>query len=232
MAFGDLVQWAEDTGTGVSTDTISFSAATAGNLLIVMGCLVAADTWGTAPTGYSVLTQVPDTTGLFTAIWYWKIAAGGETGATVAWGAIPNYRLGMAEFEGAFAASPLDVTAEDETNISTAVTSQASGTTATTAQADALGVAMFAGERADFFSNATAYTNSFVERAFYDGPASPGRPGLAIASRVLTATGTYSTTFSCTDTGTPMYGAIAVFKKAAAGGSIVPIIMYQNRQRT
>jgi hypothetical protein len=222
MAFGDFIQMAEDTGTGVSTDTIAFSAATAGNLLIVMAAISTADTWGTAPTGYTLLTQVPNGSGTMTSIWYYKIAAGGETGATVAWSGVQTYRLGMAEFEGAFDATPLDVTAEDETNISTAVTSQPSGTTATTAQNDALALAFFGGERGDFISNATAYTNSFTERAFYDGPTSPGRPGLAIASRVLSATGTYTTTFSCTDTGTPMYGAIAVFKKYVAAGGPTP----------
>lgn len=222
MAFGDLVQWAEDTGTGVTTDTISFSAATAGNLLIIMASNSAPTTWGTAPSGYSVITQSPDATSTMGAIWYWKIAAGGETSAVVAWDNVNTYRLGMAEFEGAFEGSPLDVTAEDETNINTAVTSQASGTTATTAQNDELGLAFFGNERADFASNATAYTNSFVERAYYDGPTSPGRPGLAIASRVLTTTGTYSTTFSCTDTGTAMYGAIATFKKYVAAGGFTP----------
>lgn len=218
MAFGDTIQTVEGSGSGAASDTVTFSAAVSGNLLIIAVANSAAQTWGTAPTGFSVLSQVTDGSGNMSAIWYWKIAAGGETSFTIAWSnSITTWRWVGCEFEGAFAGSPLDVTAEDETNISTVVTSQASGTTGATAQNDEFAVAFFGADRADQVTDGRAYTNSFAEVVFSSTVDFVARPAIAIAKKVLSATGTQTTTFSTTDTGDEMYGAIGTWKKSVSG---------------
>jgi hypothetical protein len=45
----------------------------------------------------------------------------------------------------------------------------------------------------------------------------------AFASLAYTSTGSKSTTFSTTDAGCPMYGAIALFKEAGGAGGPTPI---------
>lgn len=158
------------------------------------------------------------------AAWYYKIAAGGETGVTSADSADSGNQRGIVhEYEGPFDGSPLDVTAENESNVSSATTSQASGTTATTAVADALALAFFAGDSAFNLIAGRSYTNSFSEDQFAHDTDVAARAACILARRVLTATGTYSTTFSTTDTGDEMYGSIAVFKKAAAAGATVSL---------
>jgi hypothetical protein len=230
MAFGDTVQSNSTSGTTVTSLAVTFSAAVAGNLLVAGFSSNIAQTWGTDPTGWTLIHQIPNATGQLAAIWYYKIAAGGETSVTATFdGSGSNCRGSVAEFEGAFNATPLDVAAESEANISTVVASQASGTTATTAQADELLVAFFASDAIQNVDGGRAYTNSFAEVI---APISPGgRAGATLVKLVVAATGTYSTTFTTTDPGDEQYGSIAAFKKAGAGASIVPIIMALFRRR-
>ncbi len=222
MAFGDKIQSASTNTSGVTSITVNFSAATEGNLLIVAVGSSASQTWGTAPADWTLLTQVPDGSGNMSGIWYYKIATGGETSVTVTLSNISSTLRGaLCEFEGPFADSPLDQTAENEDNISTPVTSQASGTTGTTTQADELLVAFFAADAANNVDAGRAYTNGFTEEEA--NFTNSGRAAAILAKLVVAATGTYSTTFSTTDTGDEMYGAIATFKKAAeaGGGSLI-----------
>jgi len=217
VAFGDLIQAASNNGSGVTSLAVTFSSATAGNLLIAAYSNSTAQTWGTAPSGWTLLTQVTDAAGNMSSIWYYKIAAGGETSVTATWdNSGSTVRGTVVEYEGAFSGAPLDQTAEDESNISTVVTSQASGTTGATAQADELLVAFFGADAVSNVQGTHSYTNSFVEDSFDIN--TTGRAAVIIASLVVASTSTYTTTFSTTDTGDEMYGAIATFKKAVAGG--------------
>lgn len=220
MPFGDLIQSNFATAaSGIAT--VTFSAATAGNLLIFgvgrSAALAAGESWGT-PAGWSNLPNTPAATGNVGGVFYYKIAAGGETTVSSAASLEPgNFTAIVVEIEGPFAASPLDQTAEDETNLATVVTSQASGTTGTTAQADELLLAFFASDSQANIDGSRTYSNSFTE-LYFPTHANTARAHAFIASRVVAATGTYSTTFSCTDTGDEMYGAIATFKKSGGGG--------------
>lgn len=217
MAFGDTIQSVESSSASSSSTAPSWSAAVAGNLLIVMGATSAVDgsTAWTA-SGYSVIKSSGTTGNVGGALLY-KIAAGGETGTTLdRVTTTGNMRAAMAEIEGPFAASPLDVSEHDTTNLSTVVTSQPSGTTATTAQADALAIAGFAADQAANVDVTRAYSNSFTEIIFGSASVSPARAAAALAKRILSATGTFSSTFSVVDTGDEMYGTIAIFKKLVA----------------
>ncbi len=226
MAFGDTVQAVENSvSSGIVT--VNFTAATAGNLLIFgvgrSSTLASGATWGT-PTGWTMLTSTPENTGNVGAVWYYKIASGGETSVSSSESTPPGNGRGIVmEFAGPFAASPLDVTAEDESNLATVVTSQPSGTTATTSQADALAIAFFVVDGAINADGGRSYSDSFSEVIYAHPVNFNNRAACVGAKRLLTATGTYSTTFSCTDTGDEMYGAIAVFKAQTGGGvSVTP----------
>jgi len=221
MAFGDITQTAQAHVSGVTTATASFSAATAGNLIVIGTASNTAQTWGTTPTDYNVGAQVTNGSGNMSGIFYWKIAVGGETSAALAWSnGGSNARWAMMEVEGAFAASPLDQTIESEANISTAVTSQSTGTTGTTAQNDEVGIAFFASDSSETVETGRGYTNSYTERMWPN--AVLGRAGAWFATLVLSATGTTETTFSTSDTGDEMYGALLTFKKYVAAGGLTP----------
>lgn len=220
MAFGDLVQQVATTGASGSATSPTISAATAGNLLVLSLARSGAQTTYPSVTGFTALHAVPAEGGpALAGKWWWKISAGGETGVTLAdeVGA-GNWRMSLAEFEGPFEASPFDVEAEDESNIAATDTVQPSGTTATTAQADALALALFVSDSAGSFDTGRSYDNSFTEQFFESATVSAARAGMAMASRVLTATGTYTTSMTTTDTGDEMWGAIAVWKKSGGGG--------------
>lgn len=216
MAFGDTIQSVSANSTGVTSLAVPFTSATAGNLLVAAYSSSAAQTWGSDPSGWALLTQVTNAAGNMSSIWYYKIAAGGETSVTATFdNGGSNIRGSVCEFEGSFNATPLDKTAEDEGSISTAVTSMASGTTATTSQADELLVAFFGGDAIQNIDLSRGYTNSFTEEECETSPG--GRAAVIIAKLVVASASTYTTTFSTTDTGDEMYGAIATFKKAASG---------------
>lgn len=227
MAFGDTVQTNDNTGVSGEC-TITFSAATAGNLLIVVEGRGSPHTAGgawTPPGDWSLIHDSGINTGTFGAAMYYKIAAGGETSFTTAHtNEQGNWQCSFAEFEGPFAASPLDVSAEDVTNLNTVVTSQSTGTTGTTAQADELAIAGFMSDRQDTVDGGGTrnYSSGFTEVKF--AADSTARPAAAIAKKVLSATGTVECTFSVTDTGDEMYGTVATFKKSggAAAASLPP----------
>lgn len=219
MAFGDVISTAKDNNaTNTATLTI---APVSGNLLIAM-MSVRAPVGQTcvsfsATAGWNAITdQIGTQLG---AGWFYKIADGSETSVVLTVtpsSGTASSRGAFVEIEGPFDASPLDQTAEDA--VGAAVTSKTSGTTGTTAQADELAAAFFYAESAGNVDGGRAYTNSFTEAIFADGTTNAGRPLCALAKRVLSATGTFETTYSTTDPGDNMYGAIATFKKSGGGG--------------
>jgi hypothetical protein len=220
MAFGDLVGTPVKASLASGETAITFTAPTLGNLLVVSVGRSATHTAGGAwsdPSGWNRIHDSGINVGNMAAAWWWKISDGTETSFTCT---DTNEQGGLqvlfCQYAGPFAVSPFDVAAENAANLSSVVTSQSSGTTATTAQADALAVAMFAFDRSDTVDGTRVYSNSFTESAFND--TSAARSGSSQARKVLSATGTVECTFSCTDTGDEMYGSIAVFKKQVASG--------------
>lgn len=218
-AFGDVVQATKASST-TGDASVSFSAATAGNLLVFgvgRAATAVGGAWNTI-SGWTILENSDPATGNMCGASWWKIAAGGETSvATAMTSSSGNWSGAVVEFTGPFEASPFDKSAEDATNVSTVVTSQPSGTTAATTQADELLVALFMADNRSNVVTGAAYTNSFVERISADS-ASGARAMTAIASLVVSATGTYTTTYSTSGTGDEMYGLIGTFKKQAAAG--------------
>lgn len=233
MAFGDTINTEKgNQASGDASITIS-PTATEGNLLLFgvgRGATHSAGgDWGT-PAGWETVHDSGINTGNLGAAWFWKISDGTETSvATAGSGHQGATQSVYAEIEGPFAASPLDVKEENATLLSTVGTSISSGTTGTTAQNDEIAIAFFASDRFDTIDGTRAYTNSFTEVVISDGTGS--RASSWLAKKVLSATGTVESTFSCTDTGDEMYGSIATWKKEAAGEAptIPPKVVFMNQ---
>jgi hypothetical protein len=217
MPFGDVVAGSGGTAAAGSFNEISvtFAAAGAGNLLVT--CFgVSADAGNiTHPDGWTLGDDYSGATTLGGTGWAYKIAAGGETSALWSWdGNHSNRGMAVLEYTGPFDATPLDVQDQDETNVNTTVTTQSSGSITTTAASELL-IAFFVGSNASNLDGGRALTNEFVEDiAVFTSP----RPAAAINSLVVSSTGTYDTDFSTTESGAPMYGAIAGFKEDVGGG--------------
>ncbi len=176
--------------TGVTNGGTSVSATypatpTSGNLLIAV-CGVRVSATITGPSGFSSAINQAGTPSQ--AIFY-KISAGNESGAQSC-GSSVSSRLGIAIFEysGMVTSSPLDaVNSVASTGNST---SPASGSV-TTATANTLLVGGLTSQANTTFAS---WTNSFTEVADYaNGGAAGSRTSYAVATREVSATGTYST---------------------------------------
>lgn len=225
MAFGGTVQIADVSFLAVDFAITFPGTATAGNLLVIAegrsATPGAGGAWG-APTGWNILHSTPINSGNVAGAAYWKISDGTETAATsIHTNIAGNGHVAFAEIEGPFAVSPLDVQAESEANLTTAVLTQSTGTTGATAQNDELALAFFAADQFQTIADGRSYSNSFTEVAIGDNTAA--RATGWIAKLVLSAVGTVECTFTTTDTGDEMYGQMATFKKLGAGGLAHPI---------
>jgi len=227
MAFGDVVQSVQGSSTSGEFTATFASGATTGNLIIFGGTLnqtlAGGSSWGD-PTNFTTIHNVTVGSGNLGSAWWYKISTGGETTITSnITGESGNWCAALVEIEGPFAASPFDVSAENEANISTVVTSQSTGTTATTAQNDEVALAFFGADNGSNVSTTRAYTNSFTEVIFANSGA---RASSIIARKVLSATGTVECTFSTAGVGDEQYGSVAVFKKlvSAAGVKRLPLL--------
>ena len=212
MAFGDLIN-SKHGAIGSGALTINFTAATAGNLLIAVFARSTNSTDGT-PSGWTPISG--SASGNLDGSWFYKIAAGGEATITSADGASGNATGNVFEFEGPFAASPLDKTASDSSHLSSATKTQSSGTTASTTQAGEFVIAYFAADSGVTMAGTTALTNDFYKMS---GDTTTARAYYCIGILVPADIGTYETTFSTSGTGDEMYGAIATFM-ADSGGTV------------
>lgn len=235
MAFGDLAQ-AAVVGTGASGNASATlgSGATAGNLLrMIVGRAVphtAGGDWGDNGGSWTLVQSSPINSGNFAMAMWVKVAAGGETAITTsgtnesgAWTAI------LEEFVGAFESSPLDDSAEDETNLGTNTTTKNCGSVDTSV-ADTLILAAAGCDVGTSFGT-LSWSDGFSATT---QQTSGGRPGIAGSKKVLTGTATGVTTtlsYSAGGAADEMYGCIGAFKKLAAGGIVIPVLMNQYRQR-
>lgn len=125
---------------------------------------------------------------------------------TATWTTATRASMTIMEFDAAYT---YDTSIDDETNTATVGTSQPSGTI-TAAGGATLGVVMIVGDLATNIDGGGTrnYTNSWTEQAFNSAASCPG---IASATKDITGGGSQSTTYSVTDTGDEMYGAIASY---------------------
>lgn len=157
----------------------------------------------TLPAGWSNAVSIEGSSALVSLVIAYKDASGDGTGVVFTTSASVQQDLAIAEYSGLLAGGP-DKTAS-AASAGTA-TSQSTGTTAATTQADELVLAaMGLNGSAGGFAN--TWTNSFLQQA--------ALVRSTWAHRIVTATGTFETTEGWTTTQRAA-AAIATFKAASA----------------
>jgi len=218
LSTGNIVQEnSGNTGTGTptTTDASLASGTTAGNTLLI---LVSCDATVATPSVFTKAREQGNYSGHFL---FRKPATAGETtwtltpsvGASLSWYALEHSGL---------ASNPLDVTTSQGT--SSGVSSQSTGTTATTAQADVLVLASIGTSIGSGGTNSvSSWSNSFAERAD-TVTTKPSGANVGVAAAVLypAAVGTYETTGTLAGT-SQATGIIAVYK-AGSGDTTVAAV--------
>lgn len=198
--------------TGVITTgaTITISQPPAGSLIIT-ACSVDKDSGGfTTPSGFTVVGTDYTSTNVSGAIAY-KIATGsGET--SINWTYVNVASWLCQAWAGVYTMPTttisVDVNAQANSGVST-TTSQVSGTTAATALADSLALALFGSDSATNTVAGGALTNSFTILSNVNVGTNAG---LVVGEKILSATGAQESTYSTTASGDQMWGAVVVFK--------------------
>lgn len=201
---------------GTSVAPALAGTASSGNLLVACVAIQTETADGFAtPSGWTLANKWED--GNVSQAVFYKTSDGTETGVTMTWG--PDSRVNRG-WIGEWASTDLDLgtaplLAEDESNVTTVVTSQDSGTTASTTVADALCIAFFSAQNSNNVNGGRSYTAGYTEQYF---PGSTTRCSIGVVTEVVASTGAQSCTFTTTDTGDDQYGQILVFQGPAAGG--------------
>jgi hypothetical protein len=184
-AAASLVQTTSSTATGGNV-SVSITSATAGNLLVIVCGMNSAATIST-PSGYSV--AINESGDPAQAIFY-KSAAGGETSAGCTYNTTNTGVIHFFEYSGMHAYTALDaVSAGGSTgNSGTAAT----GNVTTTHASDVL-IAAVTSDSSGGTPN--TWTNSFTsQNSGTVGGKPSNRMGYGSADRIVTSTGTYSST--------------------------------------
>jgi hypothetical protein len=157
----------------------------------------------TVPTGFTLIHDYvsANVSGAFA----FKVSDGTETSVQWTWTTSDNAQGWCGVYTG-LTATPFDVSQEANSGV-TAVASQTTGTTAATAQADELAVAVMAVDTGANVSTNRAWTNSFSEFAW-----AANDNGLSVAQKILTSTGTVETTFSGEAGTDQMWCSVVTFK--------------------
>ena len=209
----NLENVATATNVGSSTSyTLNFGwTATAGRLLVLTA------SWDKDVTSLVELTDATTTwtqvdyrlSGIAaTGAMYYKVADGTETKVRLQWTNSEDISIRVAEYSGIVSVDPLDVSSSDVTSGET--TTVSTGTTAATAQADELAIAMMGSDSGGNTTTGRSWNNGFTEVTWLND--SSGDPGLSVAEKDLTSTGTVQTTFTTTDSGDEMVAIVATFK--------------------
>jgi len=215
MAFGDLVKNATaydlDVGT-IATPDLG-SNPTSGNLLIAtFGSNRINRTITTAPSGFTVLHEVVSTTAGHW-VWYYKVSDGTEQTTSLTWSGNISGVAEYLEFEWD-GSTPTVTKNDDQTNISTAVTTQASGAATPTSSTN-ICIACHGTESSTASDFGQSVDGSWIEDtifAVYTG-------GHLKTSRLVNAALSSQEATNTSTLSEEMYGAIAVFDSGAGGSA-------------
>jgi len=207
-----------ETAGGVSIVTVNIAAPASGSLIVTAVAIDKSSGGLTVPAGFTLIHDYDsaNVSGGFA----FKVSNGTETAVTWDW--VTNTPAGNAAWVAVYTgltSDPFDVKVEADSGV-TAVTSQTTGTTASTTQADELAVAVMATDTGENADTGRDWTNGFTEFGFSFDPGA-GQAGLSIADKVLSAIGTVETTFSTTDVGDQMWASVATFKTLGVSRTIV-----------
>ena len=212
MAFGGLIQSVVGKARDDSPTATLPGAITEGNLLIVIYAVDDGIDLSTLPDGFAEDVVLEDTVNGLTILS--KIAGASEsTTISGTMAASDSWVWIIAEFEGPYESTQLDKTVS--LNDGSLDTDKSTGTTAETAQADELLVAAWCTQDGDPPSENPAVTNSFTLHEAESISGQLGDPGGFLASRVVSATGTFESTLSWDTTNSRGKGVMATYKKEA-----------------
>lgn len=220
MAFGDYIGV---TGNGAGSGTavsVSFTAPTSGNLLICQWS--SSDTQAGAVTmnssGWTLLND--EGASSYGGARWWKISDGTETSVSITLVTGRPWSVAVAEYEGPFAVSPLDVS---DTYYFDTDGGPVTSLSATTTVTDSLAICSVSGRESQADATELGVSDSFTNDSYYSYTTGAA-PFCATASRLLTSTTALtpdistSRTISTFTTG----GALAAFEKGAGGSSFKP----------
>lgn len=211
----------EETGQFSSSASHTFTISTlpaAGDLLTLSVVGSGPRTVSSPTDGWSILQQGQGSSH-FGALLY-KEAEGDETSVSITLNNATGVHYHYAQYEGTNLDISGIVSAEDESLLSSTGTSIDSGS-ASISTTTGLAVFMAAGDTEDNMTDGRSLTNSFSEEYF--GGEGTTR-GLMVADKALTTSGAVSSTFTTTDTGDQLYGAMLVVPGTGSGSSDTPFI--------
>lgn len=210
----------QNSGTTAATTPATFNATlpvgtTTGRQLVI---IVSADATVATPAGFTLDRSQVNNNGHYV---FRKATASGETSWTFTPSASASAAWWAGEISG-LTSTPLDVTISAGT--ASAVSSQSTGTTATTTQANALAIASVGtsnGVNAVIVTQ-SGWTNSFVEQAdVFTTKAAPTNVGVGVATKALSATGTQTSTATLSEP-VAATGIMVVYKESGAAAPLPP----------
>jgi hypothetical protein len=223
MAGAYVTGWNNTNENNVTTITVTVGTnATADNLLVAIVTVRAGGDAFTTPTGWTLLTDA--SSGSYgSAVYYRKATGTTADNFTPVWTDPGQPTAAVAEYSGLDTTPTLEDSGEDDSAITTTVTSIGTGT-ATPTTANGLAIAFLALRTWDPWATTTALTEVSIDSGFtkdyHIANSNSLRPAVVIASEVYTSTAAQSATWSTTGTASQCYGAIGVFKEAAGGSPI------------
>lgn len=218
MAWADQIQNKVGTGSSTSPSVTMDSSITEGNLIIVF-CETGDGTL-TAPSGYSTAVDSNNTTESDRFAIFYKVAGASEsTTITASTSGSDEWAMHAFEYEGPWESSPLDLGESEARDGST--TSYLCNPTGTTSQNDELAVV-------GAYTRNTASDDSDSWDSGYTLVASTQSANKTLhgAVKVLTATGSVSSTLSIPSATVVMGGGCSFKKQGAGGGLSIPIAAY------
>lgn len=199
------------TAAAASHNIVLDAAPTQGNLLLMV---VVSDATVNTPSGWSLGATAVNYTGTYV---YYKIAGSGESATiTVTPTSSAHTCISALEYSGMAATTPLDKTA---TSLTTPVSVISTGTTATTVQADELLIALVGISSSGTMRNISSWSNSFTQEHNVIATGSGTLVRIGTATRVVSATGAYTSSATLDGSTAGPSGIIATFKIAAGGAT-------------
>lgn len=234
MAYPTIVKDVETTIPSLTstTNTGTITAATAGNLLVVMlagdkntGTLTVTDNIDTAAGAWTETVEVPGAS--VSRYMAWKVAKGGETTVTVTTSAASTTgNTGrLMEISQAGAAAWAAVAISNPAYNDTPVGSRSTGTT-DTAEYEGIGIAINCVDSQNTMTGTLSWTNGYVARSVPTNPAGSGGGNAACftATKGVDANTTTETTFATTAGTDNMSAALVVFARQVSAGPTVPTV--------
>jgi len=222
MAFAYVQSWSNNGGgtTAASITTLSATGAAANNLLVAVICIrdLASSASFTLDADW---TEISNGAGDVASIWAYRIATGDATDdLTCSFSINRRWAAAIAEYSGIATSSPLEITNENESNISatTSTTTTGSVTPSTSGAAIAIYAAT---QEASWQTTDITIDSSFTKRVISGNTGTSFRASCAIADLDLSSTSAQNPTWTNAVSINGSYAAIAAFAEAGGGSFAV-----------